>query len=479
MSTPSAQGTGTTASAVLPTTVAASGEAWRGWRRRWQFWVLLLVFAVLAATIYLVASPDGTERYDPESTELSGYGALTAVLEDEGVEVDTVRTGAAVLSALEEEPEATLVVSEAVRPVNPDILDELIAQDRPIVWVAPQSVVNHPEFDDLIASGPYAASSDQGALPAGSACSHPGAEAAETIIGPSALYSSAEGSALHGCFPGGAAEDGEEPGYALVETDHGVLFGAPQTFTNHQITEAGGAALGLHLFGERDHVIWYTPADGDVSGTDGGPAEEPLALLPEWFDWLLLWLLICTVLFAVIMGRRRGPLVVEPLPVEVPASESAEGRGRLYQQANAVGPSARTLRSALLLRTARLLRLGPAEEGTVIEAAARHSRRSIPDVVEILDTSQLRSNADLLRYGRRLADFEDELHTRLGLPTRAEQVAEQTSEQSAEQATEQVAEDRSEHRSEHTVGPPTGGMTDQSIYETEAPAPDAGGRRNT
>ena len=51
-----------------------------------------------------------------------------------------------------------------------------------------------------------------------------------------------------------------------------------------------------------------------------------------WIVWQL-WLVV--VLVALWKGRRLGPLVAEQLPVVVRASETVEGRGRLYRSRRA------------------------------------------------------------------------------------------------------------------------------------------------
>lgn len=434
-----------------PRTVASAREAWRLWRRRWQLWVGLLVLMVICATIFVLVPGDGSERYSIDSTELNGLGAMTAALEDQGVDVESVRTGAEALDALEEDPEAMLVVNEAVRDVNPEAASELGDENRPIVLISPSSMLQEPEFTEVLPVGMD--SDDVQPRPAGESCDHPAAQAAESMAAATWLYAlqndddaaaGDEPSTGTGCF---AAEDEGAGGeYPFMETDAGVVFGSPDALTNRRIVEEGHAALALQLFGQRDSVIWYAPAPGDVGSVEDSQMAEPIALLPEWFDALTQWLLICTGILLLVAGRRRGPVVVEPLPVQVPASESAEGRGRMYQQANAVEPSARTLRAAMLVRCARMLRLGAAAEHAVIEAAARQSGHSVQHVWEVLDHRQLRSNTDLLRYAQRIAGFEDELRVRLGLPTRAQQVAEQ-----------QVAEQQSPHEQvTHQQGPPPG-----------------------
>ena len=58
-------------------------------------------------------------------------------------------------------------------------------------------------------------------------------------------------------------------------------------------------------------------------------------------------------------ARRLGPLVTERLPVAIRASETTEGRARLYRKANARDRAAAALRSATRTRLAPLIGVPP------------------------------------------------------------------------------------------------------------------------
>ena len=83
-----------------------------------------------------------------------------------------------------------------------------------------------------------------------------------------------------------------------------------------------------------------------------------------WIVWQL-WLVVALV--ALWKARRMGPLVAEHLPVVVRASETVEGRGRLYRSRRARDRAAEALRTATLQRL-----LPPARAGRT----ARHRRPS-------------------------------------------------------------------------------------------------------
>ena len=79
-------------------------------------------------------------------------------------------------------------------------------------------------------------------------------------------------------------------------------------------------------------------------------------------------------LVALWKGRRIGPLVAERLPVVVRASETVEGRGRLYRSRRARDRAADALRTATLQRL--LPRLGLGANAAAAGGRARPSRRA-------------------------------------------------------------------------------------------------------
>lgn len=76
-------------------------------------------------------------------------------------------------------------------------------------------------------------------------------------------------------------------------------------------------------------------------------------LLPSGWLWGTLQLFVAAALAALWRARRLGPLVPERLPVAIRASETVEGRARLYRKADARD------RAALALRSATRIRLAP------------------------------------------------------------------------------------------------------------------------
>ncbi|MFJ7152597.1 DUF4350 domain-containing protein [Streptomyces sp. NPDC100445] len=141
-----------------------------------------------------------------------------------------------------------------------------------------------------------------------------------------------------------------------------VVLGAPGILRNNRLDQQGNASLALQLLGSRPHLVWYLPSLSDTTTT--GDRRNFLDLLPT--GWLLATgqLLLAAGLAALWRARRLGPLVAERLPVAIRASETTEGRARLYRKADARDHAAAVLRSATRTRLAPLVGVPPARAHT-------------------------------------------------------------------------------------------------------------------
>ncbi|MFE7860349.1 DUF4350 domain-containing protein [Streptomyces sp. NPDC057403] len=133
-----------------------------------------------------------------------------------------------------------------------------------------------------------------------------------------------------------------------------IVLGAPDILLNDRLDKQGNASLALQLLGSRPHLVWYLPSLSDSSATGGGE-KSFLDLLPSGWLWGTLQLFIAAALAALWRARRLGPLVPEKLPVAIRASETVEGRARLYRKANARDRAATALRSTTRTRLAPLV----------------------------------------------------------------------------------------------------------------------------
>ena len=121
----------------------------------------------------------------------------------------------------------------------------------------------------------------------------------------------------------------------------------------------GHAALAMNVAGTAPRLIWYAPQRSE--GESGGSATI-FDLIPDQVGWIFWQLCLAVGLLAVWRARRLGPLVAEDLPVVVRASETVEGRGRLYRSRRAADRAADALRTAALQRM--LPRLGLAHNAS-------------------------------------------------------------------------------------------------------------------
>jgi hypothetical protein len=106
-------------------------------------------------------------------------------------------------------------------------------------------------------------------------------------------------------------------------------------------------------------------------------------------------------------GRRIGPLVVEDLPVVVRASETVEGRGRLYRSRRARDRAADALRIAARERMLPRLGLGPrAEQIAVTQAVAKRTGTDPNTVAHLLFGPPPGTDADMVNLANQLDDIE-------------------------------------------------------------------------
>ncbi|MET8979262.1 DUF4350 domain-containing protein [Streptomyces sp. NPDC004539] len=151
-----------------------------------------------------------------------------------------------------------------------------------------------------------------------------------------------------------------------AETGDGdtVVLGAPDILLNDRLDQQGNASLALQLLGSRPHLVWYLPSLSDSTAATPEEEKSLFDLLPSGWLWGTLQLFFAAALAALWRARRFGPLVPERLPVAIRASETVEGRARLYRKGDARDRAADALRSATRIRLAPLLGLPAAHAHT-------------------------------------------------------------------------------------------------------------------
>ncbi|NRD25447.1 DUF4350 domain-containing protein [Frigoribacterium sp. VKM Ac-2836] len=309
--------------------------------RRARFWaVLALVLALGVAAALAVGSGSGEGRaLGPANAAPGGAKALVEVLGRQGVDV-TVTTGLdETLDRLGQGEDGTLLVDDADGFLVADQWGRLAAAASHLVLVSPGPTA----LADVAPGVQASAQVTEGT--ASPSCSSPALRQASRVDVTGVAYEVDAPGAVR-CLP-------TDDGYGLVELDDGdtrvSVLGATGALTNDSIATDDDAAFALALLGGSRELTWYLPSAGDLPEGQGTLAT----LTPPWVTPSLVVLLLTGVAAMVWRGRRLGALVVERLPVTVKASETTEGRARLYERSGQRRHALDQLRIGTLGRLAR------------------------------------------------------------------------------------------------------------------------------
>lgn len=395
----SASASTTASGPVVPAPAGSSAE------RRRPLLIALVVVAMVAALLVSVARGlyrDGP--LEPDAPTGQGSKAVVQVLEDLGADVDVDRHTADAADALRA---GRPVLVTAPEQLNADQLTALAeARDEG----GARLVLVQPDFVALsyLTSGisPSGALRDGGRIEAGAGCDDlahrarvlelPSAD--DGIRGAASLYRTSDGA--QGCFTA-------EGGALIAEHDGLTVLGSADLLTNDGIGRADNAALALNLLSADGELSWYVPSANDPMGT---ASQTPLGYLPDWAGPLLLWLVLVGIVALVALGRRFGPVVVEPLPVTVRPQELVLGRAQLLQRADARDDAARALRTATSSRLAD--RLGLRHESSLdglLATLRSHVDRSEEQLRALLGPTPVTSDQDLVRLAHELDRLEKEI----------------------------------------------------------------------
>ncbi|AWG00819.1 DUF4350 domain-containing protein [Clavibacter michiganensis] len=369
-------------------------------------WIALAALAVLVAVASLAVS--GAARQGdalaPDNPAPGGTQALARVLQAEGVEVTLATTLEEARAAVGDGDDATLVLGATSDRLDDERLAEVGRLSTRTVLLAPDFRTLQAIAPDVAAGG--AAESADRALDA--ACALPAATAAGSVPddAPVFRYLGDDRAAAVACFPddtGDASALLQVPA-TLAPGGTVTVLGADPILTNDRIAEQGSAALALGVLGERPRLVWYTPSPDDAAG-DAPPTLGELT--PGWVTPAILLTGAAALAAAVWRGRRFGPLVVERLPVVVRADETAEGRARLYQRADARGHALDALRVGTVDRIASTLALGRlASVDDVVAASAAALHEDPAGIRALLLDDRPRTDRDLVDLAGRLAALE-------------------------------------------------------------------------
>jgi hypothetical protein len=338
---------------------------------------LVLLGALLLA---LAQSSRTVGLLDPDATDPTGSHALSVLLTAQGVTVVRVTTAEAAASALESAPNLTLVIAptaplsdrmlEAVRTAGAQYTVLLAPDEAALAAYAPWARIRdlRESGDEVPADCDWYVATKAGPLP------------------PTGFIYSSDRSSVSSCWGGGVVDSGRGGADGVGGTGGVVtLVGMAQGFTNQHLGESGYAAMALGTLGRSHTVVWWLPSTADPLQFDQGTEVGITDLVPSWVRWALLQLVIAVAVVVWWRGRRLGRVVVEPLPVVVRATESVEGRARLYRRGRARGSAADAMRTASLTRLrARLGLPRSAPADVVVAAVSARTARPATEVAALL-----------------------------------------------------------------------------------------------
>ena len=358
----------------------------RSWR--WALPALVAICAVAAIGTYLTAPRPGGQM-DPESTGPEGAHALIALLRDHGVTVAVANSVDDAVNAAR--PGTLLLFAQTQRVSTEGLLNRLADAPGDLLLVEPTSHARAALAPGIRSSG--ASTSDTKPD-----CTLREADQAGAVdFGPSNTFRAVGDKTVSSCYGG-----------ALVRYRDGdrtvTVVGSTDFLTNGSLLRAGNAALAMNLAGQHPRLVWYAPQHIEGGSSGKGKIYD---LIPDNVGWTVVQLWLTVALIALWKGRRIGPLVAEKLPVVVRASETVEGRGRLYRSRRARDRAAQALRSAALQRMLPRLGLGvDTPPPAVVLAIAQHGRSDPESLRHILFGPPPATDADLIQLTRALDDIE-------------------------------------------------------------------------
>lgn len=393
------EGTATAAAEPLaPTGGLSAGRRSKDWLRQHIVWVGLaavLIGLVIFLAIGNVAGATDSRRLSARNPAPDGGMAAAEILGQHGVSVTPTDSLDDTLDAVSAAEGATVLLFDAQGFLDRSQLEEITdAADRVVVVTPRLRTLNG--LAEGLRPGGVVPEATQNISPG---CSQDDALAAGPVA--------AQGSVFSGptvCY----APSGKGPGlYAASADGKVIVLGSRDLVDNEHLALEGNAALTLRTLGNNANLVWYIPGVGDIPASNSSPTLNELA--PRWLAFAGPWLGLVALLAIFWRGRRMGPLVFEPLPVVVKASETAEGRARLYQDSRAVERAARNLRAGALSRLAKHFNLGPdATKEAILDTTANHVEQPATEVRYVLIDFMPQNEGQLVQWAQQIERIEQE-----------------------------------------------------------------------
>ena len=367
-----------------------------------RVWIALAAVALGGAVVVAVLGAGGGtggRPLGPSNPAPTGAKAVVEVLRDQGVDVTVTTSLADTLAATGDADRTALVVDDADGFLTDDQWADLAGARTRLVLLAPSQTAL-----DVVSPGvALVGAADDGVV--APACDLAALSRVERVDAGGLAYSADDvDGAGDGTAVGCLASDGGDGLVEVVGADAPVtVVGATTALTNAAIASDDNAAYALSVLGQAPEVVWYLPGAADLPEGEGTLAT----LTPSWVTPALVLLVLTGVAAMAWRGRRLGPLVVERLPVTVKASETTEGRARLYERSGDRLHALDQLRIGALGRLARTAGLPVgASVDEIIERVAPLVSAPPAALRHVLVDARPSSDRELLSLSDSLLDLE-------------------------------------------------------------------------
>ena len=381
--------------------------------RRRALLIVVIAVVLIGVIVIVIARSSGSVSHDPFSATNpapEGSRAVVQVLEQHGVHVIPTDSLEATRTALAgvDSTDATVLVYDPQSLMDDGQRGALLSLGTDVVAVEPD-LFALPDLAPGVGltgqlSGTFAADCPVTAVQKAGSVSASGV--GYRITASKDSIDAAEAAARDGvaCLTKKGAS-------GLVQLPRGgqtlSILGLGTALQNDTIATQGDAALALNLLGAHHTLVWYISSYADLQE---GATPSLADLTPGWVTPLIALLVLAGLAAAVWRGRRFGPIVVENLPVIVRASETMEGRARLYSRARARLHALDALRIGTVDRLARAVGLPrTATVDEVVNAVAALTGRDRTAVSALLLDRNPSSDAELVRLSDELLALEADL----------------------------------------------------------------------
>lgn len=370
--------------------------------KRLAFWVALVVAAIIIVLVSggVVQSTRLASSLDGDAAVPMGAKAVLEVLRDQGVEVEITSSLEDTVDAIDDPDGSTLFFYDRDSLLSDKQSARAMDAASTVVVLSPNQSVLDDLDESITFAGAFTGTLDDD-------CSETAADRAKRIDIEGQLFRIVD---LEGETPGAASGcfATDDDAFAVIRVDEGsrstTVIGTESVFANETIVDEGNAALALNLLGEEEKLVWYIPTIADV---DEETAPTMATLSPPWVVPVTLTLFIAGIAAAIWRGRRLGPLIVENLPVVVRASETMQGRSRLYQSSSARLHALDSLRIGTVSRLATATGLPrTASVDDVIVAVAGIVGSDIHVIRRVLVEAEPHTDAQLVAYSDDLLELE-------------------------------------------------------------------------